>query len=499
LETRTAFSPHSPAPITHFVGTRAYPPLQQVLQALSFRPGVLLERGDEAQGEYCAHNWLRLLAWGRTRDPSCRPWGRGQPGGKVTVCCATRPIGERSQRGCGRKGRRQSWRTDGAMCWLMGDDVPDLPNAGSSRAHLVCWRLVAFFALLLCARGEPAGGPESLIVVGPELGSTSVTWNRESSRVATGHLGGVIRIWDPSTGKQERCIAVPDATPTSHSSQLLRRAVYDLAWSPNGKLLAAGVANATVRLFNPDTGEQVSVWQGEGAGVSITWSPDSRRLAAVLYGRGPVGKVGVWDVQSAREEGVLAGQTEAWCLAWSPDGRLLAVGSGDEKGGLVRLWDMATRQVSRTLRGYRGAVLHLSRCPDGRQLATSDGYPTIRIWDVRTGRLVRRIGAHPELVSSIAWRPDGKQLASAGDDACVKLWNAGTGKMARKAKVSAVTEVGRSLRSLTWSRDGLQLAGSSIECATQVWDLRSQKQLPTAPPAAGTRPARQCKSHDTAP
>jgi hypothetical protein len=208
-----------------------------------------------------------------------------------------------------------------------------------------------------------------------------------------------------------RLLSVPD-------DNILGRDILDLAFSPDGSLLAIA-PYGRAELWSVDT-EQRVVEVVSGARTThssrhFAFSPDGQLLATVLGGSG----VHLWDVSTGRDE-VIAVPDISYpdVVAFSSDGRTLAVlGAPPGAGALV---DLATRRDLPLPGVDRANDVVFS--PDGRLLAVAGRFGSLRLHDAVTGQPLASFVWHTQSVNSVAFSPDGRWLASASDDGFVKLW-----------------------------------------------------------------------------
>jgi hypothetical protein len=140
---------------------------------------------------------------------------------------------------------------------------------------------------------------------------------------------------------------------------------------------------------------------------AVAFAPDGRTVATGSWDR----TVRLWDVASGSQLHKLIGHNGGIkCVAFSPNGEILASGGGEEH---VRLWKADSGKPLAQLGGHAGVVLALAFTPDGAYLATGDGQGKVRLWDASTGKEVRRLEGHRGIVSALAATPDGRLLCSA--------------------------------------------------------------------------------------
>ena len=161
----------------------------------------------------------------------------------------------------------------------------------------------------------------------------------------------------------------------------------------------------------------------------------------------------------------------------------------DTMPGELTIWDAATGQEVRDLRGQLGEIRSVAWSPDGKRLASAGGAETAivapgsaKIWDAATGKELCDLKGNPGPVQSISWSPDGLQVATTSFDndrqapgGVVKVWNAATGGESRRLHVGP-----REVYSALWSPGGKYFASLGIDGAT-VWDPATWKEVQTIP------------------
>ena len=267
----------------------------------------------------------------------------------------------------------------------------------------------------------------------------------------------VVCLWVPSLSWGEIHISSPFLTLTGHTS-----AVLSIVFSPDGKTLASGSTDETIRLWDVATGRQKQMLK-VGGGYRIAFSPDSKTLASSSGGGAAVhNRIILWDVATGRQKQTLKGHRDAVSsVAFSPDGKTLASGSRDKT---ILLWDVVTGKQKQTLKKEKWyhvshEVNSVAFSPDGKTLASGhDGTGTILLWDIATGKQKQTLKGPSSGVYSVAFSPDGKTLA-AGDgwrEGNVCLLDVATGKQKQK-----LMGHGSRVNSVAFSPDGKTLASGS--------------------------------------
>jgi WD40 repeat protein/serine/threonine protein kinase len=292
---------------------------------------------------------------------------------------------------------------------------------------------------------------------------TSVVYSRDGKRLASGSEDKTVKVWDVQTGQEL-------LTFRGHTG-----GVWYVAFSPDGQRLASASGDKTVKVWDAQTGQELLTFKGHTGDVeSVAFPPDGKRLASASKGRREQGKelpgeVKIWDAQTGQELLNFKGHTNAVrSVVFSPDGKRLASGSVFET---VKIWDAQTGQE---LLAFKGGPYSLAFSPDGKRLASASFDNTMKVWDAQTGQELLSLKGHIHFVSSVTFSRDGKRLASASRDNTVKVWDAQTGQelLTLKGHTGGVWSV-------AFSPDGKRLASASYDGTVKIWDATASQEART--------------------
>lgn len=280
----------------------------------------------------------------------------------------------------------------------------------------------------------------------------ALAWSPDGAILATGSADATVRLWKTTGELVTRLSPAPDP-------------VFSLAWSPDGTLLAVATISfkpsgtpgamlplpGAVHLVHPD-GQVVTTFTTGGTGgkfLNLAWSPDGMLLAAGAM------DYGIWRPDGTRVAAFRLRSTPAWGMAWSPDGRRLAVG---DENGFVEFFDAAGQQMT----SARGTcpIASLAFSPDGATLA-------VQCYD----GLVLRDSTHldsaprhwyPNADNGAAWSRDG-QLVAGMTDGTITVWRPdGT-------PLVILDGCGGKVQTVAWAPDGTALVAGSKANKACLW------------------------------
>lgn len=242
--------------------------------------------------------------------------------------------------------------------------------------------------------------------------STRTVFSPDGKRLATGGVGRWVKVWDIETGREL-------FTLWGHT-----RSVLDIDFSPDGRSIATCSIDQTVRLWCAETGQELHVLRGHTVPITaVRFSPDGKDLVSASYD----GTLRFWRADTGRLSMFLVHPNSNLRFPrFSPDGRFIVGGSSDRT---IRKWDAQSGTEVSVWKG-RSVPWDLAFSPDGKRLAvcssetsfSADPLATLEIHDAENGRELLSMEGHLDYVSAVHFSPDGRRLVSSSWDYTARQW-----------------------------------------------------------------------------
>jgi RNA polymerase sigma factor (sigma-70 family) len=273
--------------------------------------------------------------------------------------------------------------------------------------------------------------------------------------------------------------AKPDLVLKGHSG-----GIFGLAFSADGTRLATASADRTAKVWDLQTGKEITTLKGGDLPVlSVAFEPDGRGIITAASeidgGRdAKPGEVWRWNPENGEVTMKLTGhKLPTFAVAVSPDGtRAIAVGGAGGQGE-VSAWDLKTgKLLFQVQTNSVSPLMAIDFSPDGKFIVVGGG-KEVRAIDARVGKELFKTAEHPDPVYATVISPDGVHIASAGvgKPPGIRLWDANTGR-----KLPMIETTQRSIKSLAYSRDGAKLASGGFDGTARIFDVATGSELAVA-------------------
>jgi WD40 repeat protein len=308
-----------------------------------------------------------------------------------------------------------------------------------------------FFAMLALVGALLGCGPsERASIAAHKNRIRKISFAPNGKTLVSGGEDGTVKIWDAGNWKLIRSIE-PNFNKPAH--------VMAVAYSPDGSKLGIGRHAAPFRLHNDSGkelirlgGDQVNVWD-------LAFSPDGKLIATVTRKL-----LTLWDTETGVSvKSFEVSNNQLWCVTFSPDGQ--SVASGGFEGTVVRISDVERGAVARSFNVKHGCVTSLAYFCDGNTLAVGGDF----IWliDPSNGQEKAVLRGHTSGSRSIAISADEMRLVSAGAAGDVRVWDLNTKRLLATYWGSPREE----LWSIALSPDGKTIVSGSDKGSLKVWDM----------------------------
>ncbi len=287
----------------------------------------------------------------------------------------------------------------------------------------------------------------SVVLAGNPGTVWSVDFVPEQDRVAAAIEDGSVRIWDIPTRRVIK------------SFNAHRGIVWMIQHHPTKPIVATSGDDGVVKLWNADTYELIREWKAESAVRSIAFSANGRLIAA----GDRAGLIHIYDIESGEEIQTRSQNGSIFGIAYSSDGKLIATVGTDR---VVRVWDANSLEERQSFTGHDGPIYNVAFAPNSPRLATVGWNKDVHIWNVENGQEERRLTDSTGDVWGVSFCSSGDHLVTSGQDGLTRLWDLAAGK-----QVAILGGHESAVHNISLDPANHRIATSGRDGTIRIWDL----------------------------
>jgi len=287
---------------------------------------------------------------------------------------------------------------------------------------------------------------------GHTAAALSVAFSPDGRTVASGSVDDSVRLWSITQARLARVIQ-------EHPFPIWR-----LKYAPNGATLYSGSTDGVIRAWQASTGRLARAFEGHvGRITGLDVSKDGRRLASSAEDF----TVRIWGLPNGVVEQVIdEGMAGVTGVHFTPDSQAVVWGEAD---GTLRIRSLRGKWMQ-VMKQSTHAVTSLDLTADGKLIAAGYANGLIRIWGATDGALLQTLRESQAAVTALAFSPDGKWLISASQDRTLKVWQL-TGSQVLSLPARILTGHAGAVNCVAFSPDGESIASGSDDSTVRIWEL----------------------------
>ncbi|MEM7234214.1 MAG: hypothetical protein AAF517_18695, partial [Planctomycetota bacterium] len=299
---------------------------------------------------------------------------------------------------------------------------------------------------------------EEATLIGHRFEVTGVSFHPDGKHVASGARDGTVRIWDVENVQEERRLL-------GH-----RGGINGAAYSPNGSLLASWAWDGELRLWESKSGKLVHLFEHEDVVLYAEFSRDGKSLLSACRD----GVVRIWrfsKIFGQRPPIELKGLAprDLRHASRSPDGLLAA---GASRDGTTLIWNTVSGKAIHVLRFHKAPVVHTSFDARGMKIVTASEDGTAALWNSTTGERLSVLRGHERPLTSALFSPNGNRVLTASLDTTVRVWNAESGQLR-----TVLQGHGGPILDAEFSPDGRTIVTASEDRSCRLWSTATGTQI----------------------